>query len=330
MDQFTAHLDRGWDLAQRGDAHGAEASARRAMEIEADSPEAHNLLGYSCALRGEHEEALEMYQQAIALDDTFLEAVLNAAELCIHPIGNFELALGFCQDALDLVENDEELTDALLLKFDALLGMGKDAEAKAICERLPSPPYSNPVHTFLVGRAYFETGQLDKAEHLLREAAQSDPDNPETHYYLGMILNERGDAAGCTTAFVRSRQLDLEIAPPPWTVPQEQFEQIVQSAIQTLTPRLRAFVHPDEVYVADAPGVEVVVEGADPRTAILIDRLEGTTAPLRVYVYQRNVERVCGSSEKLEETIRTALEREIANAAFGEIEAPSAESGTLN
>jgi hypothetical protein len=42
------------------------------------------------------------------------------------------------------------------------------------------------------------------------------------------------------------------------------------------------------------------------------------------------VERVCGSSEKIQETIVAALEREIANAAFGEIEAPSAESGTLN
>src|SRR5690606_10910815 len=86
MDQFTAHLDRGWDLAQRGDAAGAEASARRALELEGDSPEAHNLLGFSCALRGEHDEALDYYVQAIALDDTFLEAVLNAAEICVFPI----------------------------------------------------------------------------------------------------------------------------------------------------------------------------------------------------------------------------------------------------
>jgi len=121
MDQFTAHLDRGWDLAQRGDAAGAEASARRALELEGDSPEAHNLLGFSCALRGEHDEALDYYVQAIALDDTFLEAVLNAAEICVFPIGDFESALAYCDDALDLVETDDELTDALLLKFDALM-----------------------------------------------------------------------------------------------------------------------------------------------------------------------------------------------------------------
>src|SRR5690606_4645327 len=88
MDQFTAHLDRGWDLAQRGDALGAEDSARRAMALEGDSPEPHNLMGYTRALRGDAEEALELYQQAIALDETFLEAILNAAEVCLHPLGD--------------------------------------------------------------------------------------------------------------------------------------------------------------------------------------------------------------------------------------------------
>ena len=215
MDQFTAHLDRGWDLAQKGDFAGAEASARRAMELESDSPEAHNLLGFSCALRGDHEEALELYQQAIALDDTFLEAVLNAAELCIHPLGDPETALQFCRDALDLVETDEELTDALLLKFDALLSLGREDEAHQVCEQLPQPPYENPVHSFLVGRAFFETGRLKEAETLLQDAVTRDPENPEPHYYLGLIRNERGDALGCTRAFLMSRELDLHLAPVP-------------------------------------------------------------------------------------------------------------------
>src|SRR5258708_6815010 len=51
-DQLTAQLDRGWDLAQQGDARGAEASARQALEIDANAPEVHNLLGYIAALAG--------------------------------------------------------------------------------------------------------------------------------------------------------------------------------------------------------------------------------------------------------------------------------------
>src|SRR5262245_65924063 len=122
MDQFSAHLDRGWDLVQRGDARGAELSARRALEIDGQSPEAYNLLGYVAALQAEFEEAIENYRQAIALDDTYLEAMLNAAEVYIHPLGEYDEAVEMCDQALDLAETDDEVVDALLLKFDALLG----------------------------------------------------------------------------------------------------------------------------------------------------------------------------------------------------------------
>src|ERR1051325_3941535 len=136
MDQFSAHLDRGWDLVQRGDSKGAELSARRALEIDSQSPEAYNLLGYVAALQGELEEAVEHYRQAIALDDTYLEAMLNAAEVYIHPLGEFDEAIEMCDQALDLAEVDEEIIDALLLKFDALLGKADTEEAARVIARL--------------------------------------------------------------------------------------------------------------------------------------------------------------------------------------------------
>ena len=76
------------------------------------------------ALEGEASDAIESYRQAIALDETYLEAMLNAAEVYIHPLGEFDEAIEMCDQALDLAETDEEVIDALLLKFDALLGKG--------------------------------------------------------------------------------------------------------------------------------------------------------------------------------------------------------------
>ena len=76
MDQLSAHLDRGWDLVQRGDLKGARASARRALETEKESPEAHNLLGFVAAQEGDSEEALEHYRQAMALDDGYIDPML--------------------------------------------------------------------------------------------------------------------------------------------------------------------------------------------------------------------------------------------------------------
>jgi tetratricopeptide (TPR) repeat protein len=97
MDQFSAHLDRGWDLAQKGDASGASACARRALEIDPKSPEVHNLLGYTAALAGDAEEALEHYKQALALDETYFEAMLNAAEVLMHPLGEWDEAIAMCE-----------------------------------------------------------------------------------------------------------------------------------------------------------------------------------------------------------------------------------------
>ncbi len=315
MDQFSAHLDRGWDLVQRGDSRGAELSARRALELDQQSPEAHNLLGYVAALQGDFEEAVESYRQAIALDDTYLEAMLNAAEVYIHPMGEFDEAIGMCDQALELAENDDELVDALLLKFDALVGKGDIALARALCDRFPSGPFENPNHTFLVGRALYEIGNVERATPLIEDAVKKAPQNPEAMYYLGLVRDERGDVRGATDAFLRSRELDLEIPPPSWTLSKDTFEMTAQKAVRRLDEALRGFIREDEIFVADVPGVEVVIDGVDPRALLLLDGLaaseDGTRPTARLFVYQRNVERLAGSVERLELEIATALEREV-------------------
>jgi len=315
MDQFSAHLDRGWDLVQRGDPRGAELSARRALELDGQSPEAHNLLGYVSALKGEFEEAIESYRQAIALDDTYLEALLNAAEVYIHPLGEFDEAIAMCDQALDLAETDDEVVDGLLLKFDALLGKGEPEGARAVCQRFPSGPFENPNHLFLVGRAYHEVGDVERAFPLVEEAVKKTPRNAEAWYYLGLVRDERGDTPGATTAFLRSRELDLEILPPPWSLSRETFEMAARRAIDALPESLRVYVREGEVYAADVPGVEVVVDGVDPRALLLLDGIntEDKSLPLtaRVFVYQRNVERLAGSVDQVEAEIFAALEREV-------------------
>lgn len=320
MDQFSAHLDRGWDLIQRGDALGAEASARRALELDAESPEAYNLLGFVAALRGEYEEAKEHYRQAIALDDTYLEAILNAAELHIHPLPDFEEAERLCDDALDLVETDEERVDALLLKFDALLGQGRVDAARELCRRFPPPPYNNPAHAFLVGRAHYEVGDKIRAIPLIEEATRVTPESAEAFYYLGLVRDEQGDEAASTRAFLRSRELDLEAPVASWSLSPTAFFDAVLASLESLDPELSHWVDPADVYVTTLPGAEVVVDGVDPRALLMIDTVSEHEAEngvevedgrLRLFVYQRNIERIAGSVEQVVAELRTAIESEI-------------------
>lgn len=341
MDQFSAHLDRGWDLAQRGDTRGAEASARRALELDPNSPEAHNLLGFVAAMEGDGEEAIENYRQAIALDDTYLEAMLNAAEVYIHPLGDFDQAIEMCDQALEIAEVDEEIIDALLLKFDALLGKGDADEAKSVVARMPQGPYDNPNHTFLVGRAYYEIGLVERARDLVEDAVRKDPRHPEAWYYAGLIRDELGDTRGATSAFVHARDIEAEMGPPPWVPSKDELAKIAQQAIESLNPVLRRYVHDADIYVSDVPGIELVTEGVDPRALVLLDgfisdeREQASRSPedarlsSRMFIYALNVARLAGGAEGMEREIMLALEREI-SATFLEAEQAERTEKELN
>jgi tetratricopeptide (TPR) repeat protein len=308
MDQLTAHLDRGWDLAQKGDAPGASTCARRALEIDPKSPEVHNLLGYAAALGGETEEALEHYRDAIALDETYLEAMLNAAEVLLSPREDWDEAIEMCDEALDYAETPEEIADCILLKVDALLGKGAADEANKVLARIPSGPYENPSYDYLVGRAYYE---------VIEEAVKRAPLHADARYYLGLVRDERGDRPGATDAFLHARALDLREAPPGWSPSPEVFGGIVKQVVAKMDATLGKYVREAEVYCFDAVGQELVVDGVDPRAVVILDA--GVEDPDerrarrgRIFVYQRGLERAAGSLEAIADELEHALEHEIA------------------
>ena len=323
MDQLSAHLDRGWDLAQKGDAPGASACAKRALELDPQSPEVHNLLGYSAALVGDSDEALEHYRQAIALDETYLEAMLNAAEVLMHPLGEWDEAIDLCDDALEYAETKEEIADCLLLRVDALLGKGDIEEAKKCMSRLPEPPFESPSYVFLIGRAFYELGESDKALPYIEEAVRSDSHHADAHYYLGLLRDDAGDVRGAIEAFLRARALDLIKAPAAWGPSPDAFAAMVRRVISGLDAILGRWVRDADVFIVDVPGAELVVDGVDPRAMVIVDARppeeadaavpasEPPRVQARLFIYQRNVERTAGSIGTLEAELAGALEREI-------------------
>jgi tetratricopeptide (TPR) repeat protein len=315
MDELSAHLDRGWDLLQKGDLRGARASARRALEADKESPEAHNLLGYVAAQEGDADEALEHYRSAMALDDGFIDPMLNAAEVLIHPLHEYDEAIDLCDEVLEFAEGNEEIADALLLKFDALLGKGERDAAKKVLDLLPEGPFEGPTYPFLLGRALFEAGERAKALPHLQKAVESDPNNPDAHYYLGLLLDEQKDARGATLAFLEAREIDLDTPRPSWSLPRDAFQKTVERAFGALPAEIVSHLDKTLVLVADVPGMEIVCDGVDPRIPVLLDGVQqpGESGPLaaRVFVYQRNIERLCGGIEQLEDEIAYQITEEV-------------------
>ena len=317
MDQFTAHLDRGWDLLHRGDLRGAELSAEKSLELDAQSPEAHNLLGYVKAAQGNAEDAIEHYRQAIALDDTFVEAMLNAAEVLIHPLHDFDAALGMVEEALDFAENDDEIADALLLKYDAYMHQGDKENAARVVAALPKGPFESARLDFLVGRAHFEIGDAQAALPLLQSAVTREPTYGDAHHTLALAHESLGDGPAMVAAFLRAREADLALGPVFWALGRDAFEERVREALARLPKPLFAAVEDSLVIVTDMPGAEVVADGVDPRSGVLLDPAQrsanNATGPkaMRLFVYQRNAERAAEDIADLNDELYALIEDEL-------------------
>lgn len=318
MDQLSAHLDRGWDLVRRGNLRGAMLSAQESLEVDADSPEAHNLLGFIYAAEGRAEDALEQYRAAAELDETFVEAMLNAAEVLIHPLGEYQEALEWVDEALEWVQDDDEKIDALLIRVDAMLAAEDMEAARREVRSLPEGPFDNPWLEFQVGRVRFVVGDLEPAEARLERAREALPDHADVHYFLALTYEGRGKKAQALQAFLTSRRLDLAQTPPETTLTEEQFERRVAAAVEALPAPLQQALANTTVLVSDMPGPEVVAEGIDPRVTLMLDDLSRPDEPPtvgRVFVYRRNVERVSAGILELENELRDALAFEL-GAAF--------------
>jgi Flp pilus assembly protein TadD len=324
VDQLSAHLDRGWDLAQRGDTRGAESAARHAIQLSPESPEAHNLLGFVAAMDGDCDEAIEAYQQAILFDETYVEAMLNAAELLVHPMGQFEDAASMCDQVLDVTDFQDEIIEALLLKFEAVAAQGEADEAERLLKLLPEGPYENASHNYLAGRAHFELGDIENAERLIAAALEKNPRHADAHYYMGLLCEERSDRQGACASFLQTRQIELEMGLPPWSPNAEAFLMFTERAVRELGPELLAFAEFAEIYIADLPGPEVVVDGVDPRSIVLVDALlAGPDDPdtelaivpeqisLRVFLYALNITRSASGLHSIQSTIRDAIKLEL-------------------
>lgn len=325
MDQLTAHLDRGWDLVSRGDLAGAVLSAEKSLELNEESPEAHNLLGYILQAQGRAEDALEHYKQALELEEGYVDAMLNAAEVLLHPLHEYDAAIGFVDDALDWLEEDETdlIADALLIKVDVHLAREDREAAKRVVALLPSGPFESPQLTLSVGRARFEVGDLEGAEPLIRRAAEAEPPMADAFYFLGLLLEAKGDRRGALVGLLSARELDVSTPPPAWALPRDQFERRVEAALHKLGPQLAPVVEGALIVVAELPGAEVVAEGIDPRIALMLDDVTMDPPKVgRIFVYQRNVERSASGLLDIEEEIVGALSAEI-TATFPALTAPA-------
>jgi tetratricopeptide (TPR) repeat protein len=303
MDRFSAHIDRSWDLISQGKTASAMIAARKALELNRNNPEVHNLIGYIHALSGDFDDAIDSYRTAIDLDEWYLDPILNAAELLSHQDADPEEAIRLCRRAADMELTPDETADTAFIEIEALFNMGRDAEVRQRLDALDDVETLSPAYRAIVGRTYYDIGDLEKAREHVDAALNADADLVEAWYCAGLIAREEGCRIDSVRAFLKVRERDIELPRLPWGAANaEEMTAIATEAISALPEDQRVLLEGAEVRMAPYPDEAQIMDEVDPRQVVLaegIDPEKGTFA--RLWIFALNLERMAPPSANVEE-----------------------------
>jgi Flp pilus assembly protein TadD len=198
---MTPDLDLAVLYHLRGDIEGAEAAYRSVLDATPDNATALNNLGFAAAQSGRFEEAVALYERAIAVHDR-ATTHLN--------LGNVRAAMGDLEGGVAELSRATELAPDDVTAYDnlgqLLLLQGRIAEAEAAWRRAVTIDDSPQLRTAL-GTAVAAAGRLGEAAGLLHSALELDATHGPAWSQLGAVLLLRGDLASACEALLTAKRL---------------------------------------------------------------------------------------------------------------------------
>ena len=187
----------------------SESLFRHALEATKDNYLAHKALGDALAAKGQSEEAIRQYQEALRLSPRYSSAHNNFGNALLKR-GDFEGAIGHLQEAIRLNPRGAEAYYNLGTAF---LRKGRIDEAIAqYREAIRRAPWHANSH-YNLGVALYYKGQIDEAISQYQEALQLAPAYAEVHNYLGLALGRKNASLEAIRQFREAIRLKPEYAP---------------------------------------------------------------------------------------------------------------------
>lgn len=265
--------------SKRGRRKGAVQPPDRPGRLLAQAREA--------VFEGRPDEAMELCERALATMPRVLELLLIRAAGLLDQ-GYASLALSYLDTAVDL---DPDHGDAQVERARALIDLGRVGEARDDLKELREAWPDDPEILHLLATCEDLLGANGRADRLYRAAARLDP----TAYPEPVRLH--------ATALVAS----------------------ARRALQELPEDVRARLRDVDIQVMDVPAPELLEgeAGSDPLPPTLLGLFMGATLteqgsteviaplPTRIFVFQRNIERLVRSEEELHDQIRITVWHEV-------------------
>jgi protein O-mannosyl-transferase len=185
---WMAHYNLGIALNDQGDADGAIAHYRQAVELRPSYAEAHYNLGRLLVQKGQLDEAIVHYEKALEMNPADAEAhnnlgaTLFANRRVDEAIAHYRKALAIQPDYAHASCN---LASALLSKGDL---DGAIAYYSACLVGSPNQPEAQ----YNLASALFRTGRTDEAIAHYQKVLELRPENADAHANLGSMFLAKG------------------------------------------------------------------------------------------------------------------------------------------
>ncbi len=170
---------------QLGYWQDSEMLFRHVLEVADNNYFVHYNLGNAFDEKGQTDEAINQFQEAIRLKSAFAKAHNNLG-IALFKKGQIEEAIGQFQEAIRLdpesIRAHNNLGNALLGKKDQI-----DEAISQFQEVIRLDPESIRAHNNL-GNALLKKDQIDEAISQFRETIRLDTDDAEAHFNLGIAL----------------------------------------------------------------------------------------------------------------------------------------------
>ena len=185
---WMAHYNLGIALNDQGDADGAIAHYREAVELWPGYAEAHYNLGRLLVQKGRPDEAIAHYEKALEINPADAEAHNNLGAT-LFANGHVDEAIAHYQAALkirpDYAKASCNLANALLSKGDLDGSIACYSACLALSPNQAEAQYN-------LASALFRTGRTDEAIAHYQKVLELRPGNADAHANLGSVFLAKG------------------------------------------------------------------------------------------------------------------------------------------
>ena len=172
-------------------------------------------------------------------------------------------------------------------------------------------------------RTQIEMARFDESEGLFRQVLDMEEDKSPVQYGLAQVLEHLGRYAEAEAFYEEAHRTDSDGCPLPTRMQREAFERVVREAADSLPDELIVHLKDVPILVQDLPERAVRTDTAgETITPSVLGLFVGRSLreqsvfnapdlPPTIFIYQRNLERICQTREELIHEIFTTLYHEL-------------------